>query len=129
IRFALTCWLDERLPSGWIPSADGWAKFWDEARYAETRSDLDALETMYLCVMLGFRGSWRHEAAQLASWEARVRARLAARASTWTMPAGLDSPRLERVDRDVPSRLTYVALLIGALLVPLVAALLWQIRA
>ena len=73
IRYTLTCWLDEFLGehSAWGPrwreqpleteiygTMPGNHKFWDEARYAETRGDRDTLEIAFWCVALGYRGAW-----------------------------------------------------------------------
>jgi type VI secretion system protein ImpK len=71
IRYALTCWLDEifiagskwsaewnekKLETALYGSNDRAFLFWEQAKIAEARSEIDALEAYYLCVMLGFRG-------------------------------------------------------------------------
>lgn len=133
LQYALWCWLDEWLPPDWRPREDARltadaGRFWDEARYAETRGDLDALEGMYLCVMLGFRGAWRNEPALLDAWVTRVRAKVAQDRPAWTMPASLAVPRLEPAPEDSPyRRLAYSALLTCALVGPLLAMLVWRL--
>ncbi len=138
IGFALTCWLDEWLtfyapPDARLPEkfggADSGAKFWDESRYAETRGDLDALEAMHLCVMLGFRGNWRSQPAQVEAWAARIRAKLEPAAQTWTTPASLEVPRFDRTrldDRPL-RRMAFSLLLTFSLLLPLALAVLWRL--
>ena len=115
IRRALLCWIDEFLidhtPQGraWSAHAllpmldgarDGARLFWDEARYAETRGDLDALETMYWCVMLGFRGELKADAERLAAWVARVRHNWEGPAPPLVMPAALEVTSLPAVPRE-----------------------------
>ena len=139
IGYALTCWLDEWLRQDprletrlqlaeMYAGYDGGARFWDEARYAETRNDLDTLAAMYLCVMLGFRGAWRDKPAQLDAWATRVRTKLERAANTWTMPAGLESARCAVTQADdLPfRRMAFSMLLTFSLLLPLVLVLLWR---
>lgn len=139
IGFALTCWLDEFLtlhvpPETQLPdayrfgNAEGASRFWDEARYAETRGDLEAIEVMYLCVMLGFRGPWRGETAQVEAWAERIRAKLDRMQETWTMPASLEAPRLDRrlADDRPARRMAFTLMLTFALFVPLGLAWLWR---
>jgi type VI secretion system protein ImpK len=91
IRFALACWLDEIfiLDSPWAAewennsieralygSRDRAWLFWEQARRAEARAGGDALEVFYLCVMLGFRGEYRHEPDKLQTWVTTTMARL-----------------------------------------------------
>ncbi|MBI2806011.1 MAG: DotU family type IV/VI secretion system protein [Planctomycetes bacterium] len=143
VCYALTCWLDEWLArysplgSSWrersleselFASDFGPAKFWDEARYAETREDTDALEVIHLCVMLGFRGNRAEAADQVDTWTKRVRARLANAHAEWTMPAGLEAAQREARLGDPASmhRLVFSLLLTAALAAPIAAALLWR---
>ncbi len=145
VRYALTCWMDEWLeqfsPQGqcWrqrsleatlFGTDEGGAKFWEEARYAETRGDLDALEVMHLCVMLGFRGDRRNKLDQVGPWVTRIRARLAQGHKPWTMPASLDSmPCEQRRASGAPvRRLTYSLLLAVALVTPLALTLWWRLQ-
>jgi type VI secretion system protein ImpK len=80
VRFPLVCWLDEifildsRWRHEWGNSAlepalyqtrDRAHLFWDQAAQAAARSDADALETFYLCVLLGFRGDLRDKPREL----------------------------------------------------------------
>ena len=143
IRYALTCWLDEWLThystqgSAWrertleaelFDNQDAGAKFWDEARYAETRSDLEALEVMHLCVMLGFRGKWRDKPEQLDSWTTRICRTLEQASHPWAMPACLDPPAeaLTRADDFSLRRMAFSVLLTFSLMLPFAAVLLWR---
>ena len=93
IRYALACWLDEMLIElrPWV--RDWWEvrkletklypplnarerKFWQQARLAEERPHIDALEAYYLCVMLGFRGMYHNRPQDLQQWRQRVQPRL-----------------------------------------------------
>jgi len=86
-RYALICWLDELLSDGttwgqrWneqklevdlCGTNDRAWNFWRQAEIAQCRTDLDALEAFYLCVMLGFRGQLRDHDDRLQSWIART---------------------------------------------------------
>ena len=143
IRYALTCWLDEWLmhysPAGsaWgertleaelFDNHDAGAEFWDEARYAETRGDLEALEVMHLCVMLGFRGRWRDKPEQLDAWATRIRVKLEQAAHPWAMPACLEPPAetLTGADDFPLRRMAFSMLLTFSLLLPFAAVLVWR---
>jgi type IV/VI secretion system ImpK/VasF family protein len=96
IRYALACWLDEMLISGaqsrpWVgewwevrkletklypPLNERKLKYWEQARLAEERPHIDALEGYYLCVMLGFRGMHQGRPQELQQWRQRVQPRL-----------------------------------------------------
>ncbi len=71
VRYALVGWLDELFTcdSPWAAlwneqklevelygTNDRAWKFWEQARLAQARPGSEALEVMFLCVMLGFRG-------------------------------------------------------------------------
>jgi type VI secretion system protein ImpK len=108
LRYALACWLDEVfiLDSPWqkewterkIEEAlyggnERAYKFWEQARRAESRSDTDALEGFYLCVVLGFRGDLRDEPAQLQDWREGVENQLnQGQAGSWPGPPELPLP-------------------------------------
>lgn len=144
VQFALACWLDEfmGLYSTWGPrwqqeplsaklpsrlaSPD---RFWDEARYAQTRGDMDSLETMYWCAMLGFRGTWRETPELLESWLVRARTALDQYAATWTAPASLALPAR---DTAMPATRRYRAMFFAGtvgfvMTIPPAAVLLWRI--
>ena len=133
VRYALTVWLDEflgRLPERTLEAelygtTEGNAKFWEEARNAEARGDLDALEVMHLCAALGFRGAWRDQPEQLERWSTRVRCLLEQLADGWAMPASLEP--LAR-DRAQPGngRVAFSLVLTFALALPLALVLLWR---
>ena len=92
IRYALVCWLDEifivdspwtepwnerKLETAMYGTNDRAWKFWEQAKHADNRSGSDALEVFYLCVMLGFRGEYRHQTDKLQSWVKASQARIA----------------------------------------------------
>lgn len=72
IQYPLACWLDEIFLMNDSPWQSAWEndilefslfetrhrawKFWQQARLAMKLSEPDALEVIYLCVTLGFRG-------------------------------------------------------------------------
>jgi type VI secretion system protein ImpK len=143
IRYALVCWLDELMTNNsnvgarWrersletevYGAGAGPVKFWDEARYAETRSDVAALEVMFLCVNLGFRGAWRDKPDQIDAWLIRVNALLAKRHIEPAMPACLDVPARASARLVPPPQhaLTFTLLAIGAIALPAIAAVLWR---
>jgi len=82
-RYALACWLDEFFieDSPWRKS---WSdntlekalyrtglrtsEFWEQARRAAQLPSHDALETYYLCVLLGFRGDRAGKHGELKTW-------------------------------------------------------------
>jgi Type VI secretion system protein DotU len=130
IRRALECWLDEWFrhyatpSSSWHKQSPGdkiaaETKFWEEARSAETRCDIDALEVMHRCVMLGYRGAWRDKPEQLYAWTERIRQKLADAAHPWAMPAAPHDNTLLR-------RMAFSLLLTASLLAPLIAVLRWR---
>jgi hypothetical protein len=143
IRHVLICWLDEILGqhSAWGPrwrekpleavvygTVQGSRKFWEEARYAETRGDRDTLEVVLWCVALGYGGAWRGKPETLTAWQARVLALLDRTAPLWTMPGCLaSSPRERQMPTDLPTRRLAFSVLLGfALVAPLLAVLLWR---
>jgi type VI secretion system protein ImpK len=105
-RYALACWLDELfiLDTPWsqrwneqklevrlYSSNDRAWKFWEQARQAADRTDTDALEVYFLCVMLGFTGELVDDPARLAGWIAATRSQLLrAGQGQWRAPPGLD---------------------------------------
>jgi len=143
MRFALISWLDEFLGqhSSWgvrwrdetlevdfYGSRTAHAKFWEEARYAETRGDFESLEVMYLCVMLGYRGDWRTKAAQIEAWSKRTLALLQSQDVEKPTPACLAiSPADARVPSDVPYRwLAFVGVLSLTLSAPITLLACWR---
>jgi type VI secretion system protein ImpK len=105
-RYALVCWLDELFSDETTEWGSRWSnskletqkygtndrefKFWDQADLAARRSDRDALEVFYLCVMLGFRGRWLDRPQELAEWRNAVEEQLNQEANQqWPGPAEL----------------------------------------
>lgn len=91
IRYALVCWLDELFCSdeSWGPrwterklevelygTNDRAWRFWQQARLAQARPGVDALEAFYLCVTLGFRGQLSDRPEELSAWLSAARVRL-----------------------------------------------------
>lgn len=143
LRYVLTCWLDEFLGQhpAWGPrwrnhpleaaiygTIQGSRKFWEEARYAETRGDRDTLEVALWCAALGYSGTWRGKPESLKAWQTRVQALLDRTTPAWSMPGCLaPSPRERALPTDLPARRLAFSLLLGfSLAAPLLAALLWR---
>jgi type VI secretion system protein ImpK len=138
MRYALACWLDEIL--GDSPVGEWWKNhtlerklfqkreravdFWKHAGLAESLPSSDALETYYLCAMLGFRGEYGRTPERLASWRREVETRLdrAQSAEPASPPDGeppINVPPLRGRERLRSAALALGALL--ALLIPLIA--------
>ncbi len=109
VRYALACWLDELFSehaSDWgrqwnnskretalYGSNDRSWKFWEQAQLAEARAEKDALESFYLCVMLGFRGQLADQPDQLRQWREAIERQLGAgQAQAWPGPPALPPP-------------------------------------
>lgn len=108
VRYILTCWLDEifiidspweamwnerKIEESLYGTNDRAWMFWEQAQLAESRSSIDALEVMYLCVMLGFRGDLRERADQLRAWADAAGKRIAReQGKEWPVPPEMDPP-------------------------------------
>jgi type VI protein secretion system component VasF len=144
VRCALTCWIDEfflrysALSDDWkqqpletvlYDSQSRNVKFWDEARYAETRGDLNALEVMYWCVMLGFRGAWRDKPDWIEAWTARIGSLLDGQAEQ-VPPPPLDHAASERPmmpETALPyRRMLFTAMLSLSFVIPVVLLFYWR---
>jgi type VI secretion system protein ImpK len=111
-RYALTCWIDE-LFIVYSPWAEVWKerilevalygsrdrawKFWDQveialrrpnAPRASTPPGLDAIETYFLCVMLGFRGKYLENPGKVKEFVEEMRPQVA-RVGAWPSPREL----------------------------------------
>jgi type VI secretion system protein ImpK len=94
-RYALAAWLDDlfilNVPadsvcSRWwnqnqievalYNSIDAGTEFWRQADRAEQLGRIDAVETFYLCVMLGFRGELRDQPDRVREWREGVERQL-----------------------------------------------------
>jgi type VI secretion system protein ImpK len=109
-RYALSCWIDE-LFIVYSPWAERWKplileqalfgsrvraeKFWEQAEIVLRRPSAprpsslpgpDALETFFLCIILGFRGTHRENPGKIREYVEEMRPQVA-RASDWPMPA------------------------------------------
>lgn len=143
IRFVLIGWLDEFLGShsAWgsrwreetlevelYGSRTSQSKFWDEARYAETRGDLDTLEVVYLCVMLGFHGDCRANPNQLEAWAKRVGNLLTRTQTSKPLPTCLMPGDHERtLPADAIHRsMVFLVLLSLTLAIPVATMLAWR---
>jgi type VI secretion system protein ImpK len=109
-RYALACWIDELfiVHSSW---AERWkplileqalfgtreraSKFWEQADIVLRRPNTprvnyppgaDALETFFLCVVLGFRGTHRENPGKIREYVDEMRPQIA-RAADWPQPA------------------------------------------
>lgn len=106
IRYVLACWLDEIfiVDSPWdadwnerkieeqlYGTNDRAWMFWDQAKQAEARPGADALEVMFLSLMLGFRGDLRDEYDKLQSWADATRNRISqAQGGEWKSPPNVE---------------------------------------
>jgi type VI secretion system protein ImpK len=105
IRYILACWLDEIMTDS--PWGEEWRektleqalyktrerawKFWEQSRKAEGRPGSDALEVIFLCVMLGFRGDLIDAPDRLRSWVNTVQTRIAqSQGKEWAAPHGAE---------------------------------------
>jgi type VI secretion system protein ImpK len=108
-RYALTCWIDELfiVYSSWSDlwkekilevtlygSRDRAWKFWDQAEIALRRPNTprlttppgpDALETFFLCVVLGFRGKYLENPAKVKEFVEEMRPQVT-RPGSWSVP-------------------------------------------
>jgi type VI secretion system protein ImpK len=144
IRYALVCWLDElfTLDSPWqaewnerklevtlYGTNDRAWKFWEQARRADTRSDVDALEGYFLCAMLGFTGELRESPDKLRAWTAATQSSLVqSRSRDWIPPPELDPPtRVPPLHgRERMQRMLLVAAVSLLVLIPVVVFLIVQ---
>jgi type VI secretion system protein ImpK len=108
-RFALSCWIDE-LFIVHSPWADLWkerpfevalygsreraGKFWDQADLvlrrpnsprAPTAPGFDAMETFFLCIVLGFRGKYLENPGKVREYVEEMRPQVT-RTTPWPMP-------------------------------------------
>ncbi len=142
-RFALTCWLDE-LFIVHTPWAEEWNErklevtlyqsndrawpFWQQAQLAERRPTTDALEVVFLCVMLGFRGDMVNQPEKLHTWYKASQNRLSHMGEDWSGP-----PELEVVTNVPPlhgqdwfQTMVFWTSLLLLVMVPLASFLLMQ---
>lgn len=125
IRYALVCWLDELFTtrSAWkedwnehklevelYGSNDRAWKFWEQARLAQKRATTEALQVFYLCVMLGFRGSFIDQPEQLATWLAASRQRLGQVSERDLATSGESAPQVSAPPLRGAGRLRQMAL-------------------
>jgi type VI secretion system protein ImpK len=144
LRYALACWLDEIFildsPWGeaWKERSLEWAlytsndrawKFWEQAKLAEGRPGTDALESFYLCVMLGFRGDLVHAPDRLQAWRNAVEGRIT-QGPAWTEPPSKepDTNVHPLHGRERLRRMILAGLLMLGLLIPFVTFFLTNPR-
>lgn len=106
--YALACWVDELFTLN-SPVAGQWNerkfeveffstndrawRFWQQARLAADRTQDDDLEVFYLCAVLGFRGEWVENPAELKAWMGATRDRLLkGLKQDWAGPSALNPP-------------------------------------
>jgi type VI secretion system protein ImpK len=149
-RYALSCWIDE-LFIVHSPWAERWTplileqalfgtrvraeKFWEQAEIVLRRPNApralnppgpDALETFFLCILLGFRGTHRENPGKIREFVEEMRPQVV-RAVDWPSPADVGvktniEPLLGR------ETLLRVAAVYGGLLLLVVLALLIVVR-
>jgi type VI secretion system protein ImpK len=106
-RYALVCWLDElfilhtmwgetwnerKLEVALYGSNERAWRFWEQARLAENRPTLDALEVFFLCVMEGFRGELGENPDRLRDWCKAVQLKLSRLGEQAPQPPELEPP-------------------------------------
>ena len=108
VGYALASWVDELFTLN-SPVAARWNerkfevefyqtndrawRFWAQARLAADRATDDDLEVFFLCAVLGFRGEWADDPAQLRAWLGSTRERLVKALRTeWVGPQALEPP-------------------------------------
>ncbi|HYT90164.1 MAG TPA: DotU family type IV/VI secretion system protein [Gemmataceae bacterium] len=143
VRYALACWLDElfvvyspwsqdwnerKLEVSMYGSNDRAWRFWEQARLAEARPTMDALEVFFLCVLLGFRGELRERPEQLNAWVVARQAQLTRVGEDWPHPPELDPPTHVPPlrGRERFARVVYVGALALLVLLPVVVFSLVQ---
>ena len=144
VGYPLACWVDELFTLN-SPVAAKWNerkfeieffatndrawRFWRQARMAADRPGDDDLEVFYLCAMLGFRGEWAEDPAQLRAWLGATRDRLVkGLRQEWAGPPALDPPA-SVPPRHGKDRVRRMALAAGlAVLVSIPAAVLLVAR-
>jgi type VI secretion system protein ImpK len=111
-------WRDETMEFGLFRKRDRAHLFWEQARQAQARGDLEALEVFYLCVLLGFRGDLRDNPNALHDWREAIETRI-----VQGQPAGWPDkpPELPLPETHVPplwarERLRWMLLTFAALL-------------
>ncbi len=108
VGYPLACWVDElftlnspvagpwnerKFEAEFFVSNDRAWKFWRQARFAAERPNDDDLEVFFLCSVLGFRGEWAEDPAQLRAWLGTTRERLVkGLRKEWAGPPALDPP-------------------------------------
>ncbi len=142
VRYALVCWADEIFTQ--FPSwRDRWNerklevelygtndrawRFWDQAKLASRAADLDALETYFLCVQLGFRGTLGDDPNKLREWADVTREslrELAVPESPFDLEPDPDFDAPPRKAEQRFERMLGVAASVALLLIPLAAFLL-----
>ena len=108
VGYALASWVDELFTLN-SPVAGRWNerkfevefyqtndrawRFWVQARMAADRATDDDLEVFFLCAVLGFRGEWADDPAQLRAWLGVTRERLVkGLRAEWVGPPALEPP-------------------------------------
>ncbi len=137
IRYALACWLDEIfiLDSPWGQQWNerkleeslyqsepqrAW-RFWAQAKMAQGRSAIDALEVFYLCVMLGFRGDGPEPPETVQGWREGVEAQISrGQGQTWPGPQEMqpEGHALPRRGRERLRRAALTLIAVAAVLIP-----------
>lgn len=142
-RYALVCWLDElfilhspwgeawnerKLEAALYGSNERAWRFWEQARLAENRPTTDALEVVFLCVTLGFRGEMVETPDKLRAWCKSVQVKLSRLGEDSPQPPELEPPvnvpPLRGADRF--RRTLYLTCVLLLFLVPLFTFLLVQ---
>ena len=88
-----TKWNERKFEIEFYETNDRAWRFWVQARMAAERATDDDLEVYFLCAVLGFRGEWTDDPAQLRAWFGSTRERLVKALRTeWVGPQALEPP-------------------------------------
>jgi type VI secretion system protein ImpK len=142
VGYALACWVDELFTLN-SPVAAQWNerkfeveffstnerafRFWQQARLAADRTQDDDLEVYYLCVVLGFRGEWIEQPAELKAWLGSTRERLLkGLRQDWAGPSALSAPMRVplRYGKVRLRQMALIAVLATLVLIPVAALLI-----
>ncbi len=142
IRYGLVCWLDEIfiLDSPWkaqwtenslevalYGSRNRADQFWEQARRAEARTNSDALEVFFLCVMLGFRGELRGQPEKLKAWREAAESQIAQhQAREWPGPPDMQ-PVIDVPPLHGARRLQTMVAALGAAILLLIPAVVFYL--
>jgi type VI secretion system protein ImpK len=151
-KYALTCWIDDLMISSSWKGRDWWesnslefalfksrdraTKFFVKAKEAGELTRRDALETFYLCVILGFRGFYKLPEAQvlagqlnlpmtIAGWTKNTAAAVQTRQGR---PPIRETPQAPGGAPPLESRYHFVGAAVTTVILSVVAFTVWYVH-